>query len=178
MPIIESQLNGRIATLLGNLDRRWMARGENVGVFAGTNEIPDILITQAGAPPLVIENEYQPAATVAADALGRLGASLNSAAVNASGTVSAVIALRSPTELRACDTLDEVDDLLRGGVRLEYALFAGTDVMPGSGFRRPALSAAACGIWRLLWNRRQFRLPRSSRRSPTCSAAWRMPPPY
>ena len=139
MPIIESQLNGRIATLLGNLDRRWMARGENVGVFAGTNEIPDILITQAGAPPLVIENEYQPAATVAADALGRLGASLNSAAVNASGTVGAVIALRSPTELRGCDTLDEVDDLLRGGVRLEYALFAGTDAdawerFPEAGF--------------------------------------------
>ena len=139
MPIIESQLNGRIATLLGNLDRRWMARGENVGVFAGTNEIPDILITQAGAPPLVIENEYQPAATVVADARGRLGASLNSAVVNASGTVGAVIALRSPTELRACATLDEVDDLLRGGVRLEYALFAGADAdawerFPEAGF--------------------------------------------
>ena len=139
MPIIESQLNGRIATLLGNLDRRWMARGENVGVFAGTNEIPDILITQAGAPPLVIENEYQPAATVAADALGRLGANLDTAVINAAGTVNSVIALRSPTELRACDTLDEVDDLLRGGVRLEYALFAGTDAdawerFPEAGF--------------------------------------------
>ena len=126
MPIHENQLNGRIATLLGNLDRRWMARGENVGVFAGSNAIPDILITQAGAPPLVIENEYQPAATVAADALGRLGCSLDSAVVNSSGTVNSVIALRSPTELRACATLDEVDGLLRGNIRLEYALYAGT----------------------------------------------------
>ena len=139
MPIIENQLNGRIATLLGHLDQRWTARGENIGVLADPRAIPDILITQASAPPLVIENEYQPAAAVEAEARGRLGANLNAAAVNATGTVNSAIALRSPTELRDCDNLDEVDRLLRGNIRLEYALLAGADAdscarFPETGF--------------------------------------------
>ena len=139
MPIIENQLNGRIATMLGNLDRRRTVRGENTGAFAGSSATPDILIIQAGGPPLVIENEYHPATTVEAEARGRLGANLDSATVNASGTVNSVIALRSPRELRNCDTLDEVDALLRNNVRLEYALFAGMDAnawerFPEAGF--------------------------------------------
>jgi len=127
MPIIENQLNGRIATLLGNLDRRWTARGENTGAFAGTSATPDVLITQQGAPPLVIENEYMPAYTVESEAAARLGALLDYDVISASGEVNSVIALRSPTDLRECDTLDQVDELLRGGIRLEYALLAGVD---------------------------------------------------
>ncbi len=127
MPIIENQLNGRIATLLGNPDRRWTARGENTGAFAGTTATPDILITQESAPPVVIENEYLPAYTVESEAAGRLGANLDFSTVGASGKVKAVIALRSPASLRDCDTLDQVDELLRGNVRLEYALLTGAD---------------------------------------------------
>ncbi len=127
MPIIENQLNGRIATLLGNLDRRWTARGENTGAFAGTTATPDILITQQRAPPLVIENEYLPAYTVESEAAARLGATLDYAVISASGEVNSVIALRSPTDLRECDTLDQVDELLRGNIRLEYALLTGAD---------------------------------------------------
>lgn len=127
MPIIENQLNGRIATLLGNLDRRWTARGENTGAFVGTTATPDILITQESAPPVVIENEYLPAYTVESEAAGRLGANLDFSTVGASGEVKAVIALRSPASLRDCDTLDQVDELLRGNVRLEYALLTGAN---------------------------------------------------
>ena len=127
MPIIENQLNGRIATLLGNLDRRWTVRGENTGAFAGTAATPDVLITQQGAPPLVIENEYLPAYTVESEAAARLGAMLDYDVISASGEVNSVIALRSPMDLRECDTLDQVDELLRGGIRLEYALLAGAD---------------------------------------------------
>ena len=127
MPIIENQLNGRIATLLGNLDRRWTVRGENTGAFTGTTATPDVLITQQGAPPLVIENEYLPAYTVESEAAARLGAILDYDVISASGEVNSVIALRSPTDLRECDTLDQVDELLRGGIRLEYALLAGAD---------------------------------------------------
>ena len=122
MAIIESQLNGRIATLLGNLDRRWTARGENTGAFAGTAATPDILITREGAPPLVIENEYLPAYTVESEAAARLGARLDANVVNAAGEVRSAIALRSPANLSDCDTLDQVDALLRGGILLEYAL--------------------------------------------------------
>ena len=139
MAIIENQLNGRIATLLGNLDRRWTARGENTGAFAGTAATPDILITREGAPPLVIENEYLPAYTVESEAAARLGGRLDANAVNAAGEVRSVIALRSPANLRDCDTLDQVDALLRGGILLEYALLTGADAenyarFPDEGF--------------------------------------------
>ena len=139
MAIIENQLNGRIATLLGNLDRRWAARGENTGAFAGTAATPDILITREGAPPLVIENEYLPAYTVESEAAARLGGRLDANTVNAAGEVRSAIALRSPANLRDCDTLDQVDALLRGGILLEYALLTGADAenyarFPDEGF--------------------------------------------
>ena len=76
MAILESQLNGRIATLLGRMAPRWRVRGENKGAFQGNQKQPDILITQTGAQPVVIENEYLPANTVEVEARERLGESL------------------------------------------------------------------------------------------------------
>ena len=58
MPILESQVNGRIATLLGRMAPEWNIRGENKGAFQGNQKQPDILITQVGGQPAVIENEY------------------------------------------------------------------------------------------------------------------------
>ena len=126
MPILESQLNGRIATLLGRMAPEWNARGENKGAFQGNQKQPDILITQTGAQPVVIENEYLPANTVEVETRDRLGENLDASVVQASGRVNAVIALRSPVELRDCAGLDEVDKTLKEGVTLEYALFTGS----------------------------------------------------
>ena len=77
MPILEPQLNGRIATLLDRMTPRWTALGENKGAFLGSQRQPDILIVQTRAHPVAIENEYAPAATVEADALQRLGEQLD-----------------------------------------------------------------------------------------------------
>ena len=141
MPILESQLNGRIATLLGRMAPRWNVRGENRGAFQGNQKQPDILIVQVGAQPVVIENEYLPAITVEVEARERLGESLDAGVVQASGRVNAVVALRSPTALNDCVGLDDVDSMLTEGVALEYALFTGaSDVdhtrFPKSGFIR------------------------------------------
>ena len=141
MTILESQLNGRIATLLGRMASRWDVSGENRGAFQGSQRQPDILIVQPGAQPVVIENEYLPARTVEAEARDRLGESLDASVVNASGRINVAIALRSPTELRDCAGLDDVDKTLTQGVTLEYALFArsgGVDYtrFPKSGFIR------------------------------------------
>ena len=125
MPILESQLNGRIATLLGRMTPRWEVRGENKGAFAGSQRQPDILVVQPNAQPVIIENEYLPAHTVETEARERLGESLDPNVVNASGQVNAAIALRSPAALRDCTGLDHVDAILTGGVTLEYALVAG-----------------------------------------------------
>ena len=134
MPIIENQLNGRIATLLGRMNPYWTARGENAGAFQGSQRQPDILIVQLGSRPVVIENEYVPARTVEVEAMERLGESLDAGVVTASGHINAVIALRSPLELRACVGLDDVDTLLGNDITLEYALFAGVDSQSWSRF--------------------------------------------
>ncbi len=137
MPI-ESQTNGRIATLLDRMNSRWTALAENKGVFQGSQRQPDILVIQQGGRPVVIENEYAPAAQVEAEALGRLGEQLDSEVAPASGRIDAVIALKSPVELRNCGGLDEVDSLLTGGIALEYALYRGqaptTARFPKQGF--------------------------------------------
>ena len=125
MPILESQLNGRIATLLGRMAPRWSVYGENRGAFQGSQRQPDILIVQPGAQPVVIENEYLPAHTVESEALDRLGESLDPSVVQASGRINAAVALRSPTALHGCAGLDDVDRMLEQGVTLEYALFTG-----------------------------------------------------
>ena len=148
MAILESQLNGRIATLLGRMAPRWNVRGENKGAFQGSQRQPDILITQTGAQPVVIENEYLPAHTVGGEALDRLGESLDASVVQASGRVNAVVALRSPTELRECAGLDDVDAMLRQGVTLEYALFTGQSEIdftrfPKSGFIKGSIKDLA-----------------------------------
>ena len=134
MPIIENQLNGRIATLMGRTNPRWTVRGENIGAFLGSQRQPDILVVQSGNRPVVIENEYTPARSVENEAVTRLGESLNAAVVATSGQVNAVIALKSPIELRDCVGLDDVDALLNSGITLEYALYAGYDSQTWSRF--------------------------------------------
>ncbi len=151
MPILESQLNGRIATLLGRMAPRWSVYGENRGAFQGSQRQPDILIVQWGAQPVVIENEYVPAHTVEAEARDRLGESLDASVVHASGRINAAIALRSPTALHDCTDLDQVDGTLKRGVTLEYALLAGPGGVdftrfPKSGFIRGSIRDLASFI--------------------------------
>ena len=151
MPILESQLNGRIATLLGRMAPHWNARGENKGAFQGNQKQPDILVTQIGAQPVVIENEYLPANTVEIEALDRLGEKLDAGVVQASGQVNAAIALRSPVELRDCAGLDDIDKALKQGVTLEYALFTGPGELdstrfPKSGFIKGSIRDLAAFV--------------------------------
>ena len=151
MPVLESQLNGRIATLLGRMAPEWNVRGENKGAFQGNQKQPDILVTQTGAQPVVIENEYLPANTVEGEAKDRLGESLDASVVQATGKVNAVVALRSPADLNACAGLDDVDSLLKQGVTLEYALFTGpSDVdatrFPKSGFIKGSIRDLAAFV--------------------------------
>ena len=139
MPVVEDQLNRRIATLLDRMNSRWSALGENRGAFQGSQRRPEILIVQSDAQPVVIENEYVPAGNVEAEALDRLGESLDPDVVPSSGRVSAAIALRSPLDLRDCAGLDDVDAMLTGGITLEYALFTGPNAVdctrfPKSGY--------------------------------------------
>ena len=126
MPINETQLNGRIATLLDRMNARWSAYGETHGAFEGNQRQPDILVHQQGLRPVIIENEYLPAHTVEPEAISRLGENLDTDIVGTSGNINAVVALRSPLDLHNCRSHDQVDNLLSGGIQLEYALYTGT----------------------------------------------------
>ena len=126
MPINETQLNGRIATLLDRMNARWSAYGETHGAFEGNQRQPDILVHQQGLRPVIIENEYLPAHTVEPEAIARLGENLDTDIVDTSGKINAVVALRSPLDLHNCRSHDQVDNLLSGGIQLEYALYTGT----------------------------------------------------
>ena len=65
--------------------------------------------------------------------------SISPSVVNASGRINSAIALRSPTALKDCAGLDDVDAMLTEGVTLEYALVTGSGEadftrFPESGF--------------------------------------------
>ena len=103
---------------------------ENTRVIAGSPGLqPDLLITDPGRAPVVIEAEYLPAANVAAEAQERLGLSVT---VHPR-PIEAAIALRYPA-----DVGDAAD--LRAALtaaRLEYCVFtaeaAGVQRFPGPG---------------------------------------------
>ena len=124
----EPQLNGRLASVINKLANTagWTAREELRGALRGSKTKPDVLITRVGGPAVVIETEYAPADTLADDCMKSLGRDLDPATTNASGTVSAVIALRAPNEIRQCETGDDAQLLLEDGIDLEYAVYQGT----------------------------------------------------
>lgn len=131
MPLEEPQLNGRIASLITELTAglNWTIREELGGALRGPRTKPDILITRPDAPPIVLENEYDPARTIHDDCLRIIGRDLDPATAGAAGRVSTVIAIRSPRELRDCDTGDEARQMLSSGTILEYAAYQGTEAV-------------------------------------------------
>ena len=108
------------------MNARWAAYGETHGAFKDSQRQPDILVQQQGLRPVIIENEYLPARTLETEAISRLGEILDEETVGTSGNINAVVALRSPLDLRNCRSHDQVDKLLTNGIQLEYALYAGT----------------------------------------------------
>lgn len=143
MPYEEAQLNGRIASRIRRLTKGlgWDVREEARGLLIEERlKKPDIVITRADAPPVVIENEYTPGATLEQDCLSRLGFTLEMDDGGRGGVVSVVFALRSPEVLRECRHGDEADEKLRGGAELEFAVYRGRpgdyERFPRGGFLR------------------------------------------
>ena len=143
MPFEEAQLNGRIASLIRQLtaDLGWDVREEARGALREERlRKPDIVIRRSDAPPVLIENEYTPGATLQQDCLSRLGYTMEPDGDWLGGEVSVVFALRSPEALRECRHGDEADRQLREGAELEFAVYRGRpgdyDRFPRGGFLR------------------------------------------
>ena len=123
----EPQLNGRIASVINKLTQSagWLAREELRGALRGPNTKPDVLIVRDDGPPIVLETEYPPAATVAADCMKSIGRELDPSVAHASGRVGAVIAIRATEELHRCDTGADAERMLDEGHEIEYAVYQG-----------------------------------------------------
>ncbi len=102
-------------------------RSENTQVFREAGRQPDILITEAGTSPVVVETEVLPAATVEGDARSRLGQFLS----ESGRPILSSVAVRLPTALRNYEGVMLADVLKNSDTRLDYACFTGkspTDV--------------------------------------------------
>ena len=133
MAINETQLNGRVATLLDRMNVRWDVHAEMKGAFVSGQTQPDILVLPKGGRPVVIENEYLPARTLEDEAIARLGEKLDEDVTGVEGEVNAVVALKTPRELRQIRGFDRLDEELRTKTRFEYCVYSGPD---GESFSR------------------------------------------
>ncbi len=129
MALHEHTLNIGLGKALDGMRRRWEVRTENLGLASDSRERPDILITEAGAAPLVIEHESAPAVNVEEEARARLGMQLREG-----GAVRAAIALRSAAALRETRD-DELAARLAAQTDFEWALFRA--IGPGETERWP-----------------------------------------
>ena len=127
----EPNVNNALGSLLQGMLSRSQVRSENTQVISGHPGLrPDILVTQPGRSPVVIEAEYLPALTAEAEAKARLGLE-----VAANGRViEAAVALRYP---EAVGDADDLETALKNA-RLSYCVFTeedgGTARFPESGW--------------------------------------------
>ena len=138
MPLEEPQLNGRIASVIRPMTKglEWTVQEELRGALRGPKRKPDILITRAAGPPIILENEYLPADTLVDDCERVMGRELEPAVAGSTGRVSTVIAIRSPDNLHNCADGDQAQAMLERGAALDYAVYQGNMVtrFPESGF--------------------------------------------
>ncbi len=133
----ETVFNAALAAALERRHPRWTAEAERSDVVRGHKGLrPDLLIRphRGGAGEIVlIETEFEPAATVEADARKRLGLVID----DAGQTIRQVVALRMPAGLRSLGSAEIESEI--GSAEFEYRLVRsdGADQevwFPGSGW--------------------------------------------
>lgn len=124
---VEANANGALGALLRGMLRQATIRSEHAGLLVGHAGRPDLLITGAGASPVVIEAEYEPAATVEKEARSRL----HRRVVGESRPIEAVVALRYPAALKDAY---EIEPALKGADLAFAAHHADGTRFPRSGW--------------------------------------------
>ena len=69
---VEANANNALGAILRGMLPRSVIRAEHAGLLSGSSGRPDLLITDPGGAPVVIEAEYEPARTVEKEARARL----------------------------------------------------------------------------------------------------------
>ena len=93
---VESVLNTALAGMLRGMRHTWDVVPEAKGSLQSKSKQPDLVITERGSDPIIIENEYAPAQTVEVEAKSRLGM----VHANTNRKIRAVIALCTPIRLK------------------------------------------------------------------------------
>ena len=126
----EKVLNGALAAALNGCHPRWRVEAEQSGVVRGApGRSPDLVITAGDGPaaaPVVIETEYEPARTVEADAVARLGSVL----AGSGQTVEQAVAVAVPEALRRAPQRDLPGEVAAAGLRYRLATRYGADADP------------------------------------------------
>ncbi|MCY4093507.1 MAG: hypothetical protein OXG05_00100 [Gammaproteobacteria bacterium] len=118
MALPEHAVNHALASVLNRMRQTWNATAELTGQIRENRSLRiDLLVNSPGGSYLVIENEYQPATTVAADAKSRLGKTLDADGT----TISQVVELITPGNLKNCQSIEEAERLIHQ-VEFGYAL--------------------------------------------------------
>ncbi len=118
----EPSVNNALGALLQPMARAWRVRSENVRAIVDQPGLqPDIILTEPGRAPVIVEAEYEPARTVEAEAKSRLGLEV----VDGRRSVEAVVALKYPDAIAGADDLASA----LSGARLSYCVF--NDEAPG-----------------------------------------------
>ena len=99
----EPNANNALGILLQGMMHGCNVRSENTQAIVGQAGLqPDIVITEAGRAPIIIEAEFEPARDVEDEAEARLGLEV----VEGRRTVEAVIALKYPASVTDADDLN------------------------------------------------------------------------
>ena len=118
MSLVEQTANVAIAQTLSEMCRNWSFTAELTGQLVESPSLQlDILGICPGRSPIAIENEYLPARTVEKDALSRIGKTLR----DSGDMIGQVIAVRSPTEIQRCKTIDQAKNLINSST-FDYSL--------------------------------------------------------
>jgi len=96
-------------------------QSENTSKLTGSNTRPDIIVSEVGVSPVVVENEVLPANTVEPEARSRLGKTL----LVDGRTILSSVAIRSPVRVRYLDghTLEQE---IATANDFEFAMFTGS----------------------------------------------------
>lgn len=93
---VEANANNALGALLRGMLPRSVIRAEHAGLLTGSSGRPDLLITDPGGAPVVIEAEYEPARTVEKEARARLDLQV----AGETRPIESAIAVRYPAGLK------------------------------------------------------------------------------
>ena len=132
----ERELNLMVKNILQSMRKNWNVEAERHNVLEEGGQ-PDIIITEKGATPIIIEIEWTPALTVEKDAKSRLNKKHKKY-----GPIKTVIAVKISKKLKTLDS-EMVNDELKKSNDISYVVYFPTSRFPESGWLQGSMANLA-----------------------------------